>query len=59
MPFTFHADLQRPHKHSHSLQLAIHTQLGPHYIRYDGIWGLFSKYHMATSKYWNGTWNGH
>jgi len=34
MPFTFQAALlalQQPHKHSHSLQLAIHTQLAHHY----------------------------
>ena len=29
MLFTF----QQPHKHSHSLQLAIHTQLAQHYIQ--------------------------
>jgi len=36
MPFTFQPALwacQQPHKHSHSLQPAIHTQLGHHYIQ--------------------------
>jgi len=37
MPFTFQPALQalqQPHKHSHSLQLAIHTELAHHYIQY-------------------------
>jgi len=36
MPFTFQPTLralQQPHKHSHSLQPAIHTQLAHCYIR--------------------------
>ena len=34
--------LQHPHKHSHSLQLAIHTQLAHHYIQSAlGMIGLF------------------
>jgi len=42
MPFTFQAALlvfQQPHKHSHSLQLAIHTNL-PHYCIQYALWGL-------------------
>jgi len=36
MPFTFQPALrapQQPHKHSHSLQQAIHSQLAHHYIQ--------------------------
>jgi len=36
MPFTFQPALwvlQQPHKHSHSLQQAIHIQLAHHYIQ--------------------------
>jgi len=36
MPFTFQPALwalQQPHKHSHSLQQAIHAQLARHYIQ--------------------------
>jgi len=36
MPFTFQPALrvlQQPHKHSDSLQQAIHTQLAHHYIQ--------------------------
>jgi len=36
MPFTFQPALwalQQPHKHSHSLQLANHTQQAHHYIQ--------------------------
>ena len=37
MPFIFQPALpafQQPHKHSHSLQLATHTELACHYIQY-------------------------
>jgi len=37
IPFTFQPALwalQQPHKHSHSLQLATHTELTHHYIWY-------------------------
>ena len=37
MPFTFQfalRALQQPHKQSHSLQLATHTELAHHYIQY-------------------------
>ena len=36
MPFTFQPTLwalQQPHKHSHSLQLVIHTELAHYYIQ--------------------------
>jgi len=34
MPFTALRVLQQPHRYSHSLQPAIHTQLAYHYIQY-------------------------
>ena len=46
MPFTFQAALfalQQPHKHSHSLQLAIHTQLAHHYNM------LYELFHFWTT----------
>jgi len=70
MQFTFQPALralQQPHKHSHSLQLATHTELAHHYIQYAlstlSVFLLLSpedssKYHTATSKHWNGTWKG-
>jgi len=63
MPFTFQPALQvlqQLHKHSHSLQLATHTEVAHHYIQYALSTLCFSlffqvKYHMATSKHRNGT----
>jgi len=55
---------QQPHKHSHTLQLANHTQPAHHYIQYE-LFLFFkvqedsSKYCVATSKHWNDTWKGH
>jgi len=51
MPFTFRPAfraLQQPHKHSHSLQLVIHTEQAHHYIQY--ALSTLSKYRAATSK---------
>ena len=56
MPFTFHPALwalQLPHVHSHSLQLAIHTQLTPHNTQ-SALWPLsfsFSKSKRISWKY--------
>ena len=72
MPSTFQPAcwaLQQPHKHSHSLQPAIHTQLAHHYIQYAlstlSVFlkffyffmskRIFSKYRTATSKHCQAT----
>jgi len=50
IPFTFQPALralQWPLKHSQSLQLAIHTQLGHHCIQY-GSWTLSAFYQPAA-----------
>jgi len=66
MPFTFQPalrSLQKPHKHLHSLQLAIHTELAQHYIQY--AWSIFFQedffkvYRTTTSKCRQATWKGH
>jgi len=53
--------LQQPHKHSHSLQLANHTQLAHHY--FNGFFSFKSKrispkYQATTSKHRPATSNG-
>jgi len=48
-----HQLLQQPHKHSHSLQLAAHTELAHHYIEY-ALWTFKSK--RIFLKYCAGHW---
>ena len=61
MPFTFQAALlalQQPHKHPHSLQLAIYIQLAHHFIQYT-LWAflllnhLWGKNHLSCSRFFN------
>ena len=61
MPFTFQAALlalQQPHKHPHSLQLAIYIQLAHHFIQY-ALWAflllnhLWGKNHCPCSRFFN------